>query len=187
MSALGNIMKKEIRELLTPATILPIVLVAIIFGSMGSAISDIEEESSEPPVIGIIKEDNNTLAATATDILYDNSRVIYNSTNRGDKEQGLEYLKQNKGMALIIIPENFTENIYNNTQGEIEIYWIMKGAGVFDSISSAALEHLLTTISTNISYELVEDNDTVNATVALSPTISNQTTYFKDRIFSIGN
>jgi len=183
MSALGNIMKKEIRELLTPATILPIIFVAIIFGSMGNFISGIEEEISEPPIIGVIKEDNDTLANVAADILYNNSRVIYNSTNRIEKEQGLEYLKQNEGMALIIIPEDFTENIYNDTQSEIEIYWIMKGAGVFDSISSAALESLLAIISTNISHRLLEGNDTVNATVALSPTISNQTTYFKDRIF----
>jgi ABC-2 type transport system permease protein len=183
MSALGNIMKKEIRELLTPATILPIIFMAIIFGSMGNFISGIEEEISEPPIIGVIKEDNDTLAAIATDVLYNNSRVIYNATDRIDKEQGLEYLKQNEGMALIIIPENFTKNIYNGTQSEIEIYWIMKGAGVFDSISSAALENLLTIISTNISYKLLEENNTINATVALSPTISNQTTYFKDRTF----
>jgi len=32
MSALGNIIKKELRELLTPATILPIVFIALIFG-----------------------------------------------------------------------------------------------------------------------------------------------------------
>ncbi len=44
MSSLGNIIKKEMKELLTPATILPIVVMAVIFGSMGNAIGGIEEE-----------------------------------------------------------------------------------------------------------------------------------------------
>ena len=47
MSALGNIIKKEMRELLTPATILPIVVVALIFGSMGSVIEGIQEEAKK--------------------------------------------------------------------------------------------------------------------------------------------
>jgi len=50
MSALGNIIKKELRELLTPATFLPIVLVALIFGLMGNSIQGITEEASEPPI-----------------------------------------------------------------------------------------------------------------------------------------
>ena len=37
MSALVNIIKKELKELLTPATILPIVVIALIFGSLGSS------------------------------------------------------------------------------------------------------------------------------------------------------
>jgi len=43
MSALGNIIKKEMKELLTPSTILPIVFVAIIFGSMGNVIGGLED------------------------------------------------------------------------------------------------------------------------------------------------
>ena len=50
MSALGNIIKKEIKELLTPATFLPIIILAIIFSSMGGSIGGIEEQTKEKPI-----------------------------------------------------------------------------------------------------------------------------------------
>ena len=51
MSALGNIIKKEVRELMTPTTFIPIILIAIMFGSLGNAIGSIEEEMGERPGI----------------------------------------------------------------------------------------------------------------------------------------
>lgn len=42
MSALGNIISKELKELMTPATFLPIIIMAIIFSSMGNTIGGIE-------------------------------------------------------------------------------------------------------------------------------------------------
>ncbi len=44
MSALGNIIFKELKELMTPATFLPIIIIAIIFSSMGGTIGGIEDE-----------------------------------------------------------------------------------------------------------------------------------------------
>ena len=38
MSSLGNIVKKEARELMTPATFVLIIIIAILFGSLGGAI-----------------------------------------------------------------------------------------------------------------------------------------------------
>ena len=69
MSALTNIIRKEIKELLTPATILPIVIMTIIFGSIGSTMGGLEEEISQKPVIGLINEQNSTYSSLATSIL----------------------------------------------------------------------------------------------------------------------
>ncbi|HVQ00413.1 MAG TPA: ABC transporter permease, partial [Candidatus Thermoplasmatota archaeon] len=60
MSGLSNIIKKEVRELLTPATFLPIVLVALIFGALGTSIQGIQENAQAPPMIGVITEDTGS-------------------------------------------------------------------------------------------------------------------------------
>jgi len=181
MSALGNIIKKEIKELLTPATILPIVVIALIFGSIGSSMEGIQAGLQEKPILGIINEDNSTLSTIVASILENESDVIFNSSDIADKQYGLEQVKQQDGMALIIIPQNFSKDILNDTRAVLEVYWIMRGAGLFDTISSEVVEQLISSINREISKVLIEDNTTVNASIALWPTSRIDTTYFKDR------
>jgi len=181
LSALGNIIKKEMKELLTPATILPIVIIALIYGTMGGGIQDIQEQAKQPPIIGIINEDNSTFSMNAVNILNQSAEVIFNSSSISDKQAGLEELKQENGVALIVIPNNFTEHILNKLPGQIEVYWIMKGAGVMDTISSGMVDYLITNINTNLSTELIQENNSTNATFILSPTQKVETTYLKDK------
>ena len=103
MSALGNIIKKEVRELMTPTTFIPIILIAILFGSLGNAIGNIEEEIKERPVIGYIDADNSSLSYIATSILDNYAEVIFNSSEILDKENGIETLIEEDGIALFVI------------------------------------------------------------------------------------
>lgn len=176
--SLSNIIKKEIKELLTPTTILPVVVMAIIFGSMGSMIGGIGEEMEEKPVIGLIDEDNSTFSEIATSILSERAEVVYNGS---DVEEGLKKVEEEDGVALLIISSNFSENIYDNKPGVIEIHWIMKGAGLMDSISSEVVEMLIQSINQEISKELIEHNNSVNSTIVLNPTMKNETTIFKGK------
>ena len=88
MSSFGNIVRKEIKELLTPATIIPIIIIALLFGVLGSSIEGIQEELKEKPVIGYINEDNGTFSSIFTSHLDNNSKVVFNSTDINDKEEG---------------------------------------------------------------------------------------------------
>ena len=147
MSALGNIIKKEIKELLTPATFLPIIVMAILFGSIGTSMGGIQEELEEKPVIGYICEDTSFIASIVTSTLDNKSEVVFNSTDIADKQKGLDEVTEQDGVALIIIKQNFTRDILNDTHGKFEVYWIMRGAGLLDSLSSEDLEGLLYSIN----------------------------------------
>jgi ABC-2 type transport system permease protein len=183
MSGLGNITKKEIRELLTPATFIPIILVALIFATIGNSIQGIQEQSTEPPIIGVINEDTGALGTAASTLLHTHARSVYNATTTSNITEGLNTVKQDDGVAVIVIPGNFTARINQGQQGTLQVYWIMKGAGLFDTISSSAVESLIAYINTNISKELITQNASVNASFVLSPTKRLETTYFKDREF----
>jgi ABC-2 type transport system permease protein len=117
MSGLGNILRKEIRELLTPATFVPIILVALIFATMGNSIQGIQQQTQEPPTIGVINEDNGTLGTAVSTLLYSHAKSVFNSTSTTDLQNGLETVKQHNGVAVIIIPRNFTERIAEEQQG----------------------------------------------------------------------
>ena len=188
MRPLGNILGKEIRELLTPATVLPIVVLAILFGSLGGIIGDVEDEATRPPVIGLIQQDSGELATVVSKVLtiedeHGNrlSEVVYNGT---DIDEGLRKVSAAGGTALLVIPEGFEEDILSNRSGTIEVYWIMKGTGILDTISSASLDGLLGVVDKSLSVYILQNEEmraSVGVTTALNPTMKNETTTFKDK------
>lgn len=184
MSALSNIIRKEIKELLTPATILPIVILTLVFGSIGNTMGGIENEISEKPIIGLINEENTTFSTIATTVLHQHANVVYNSSNITTREQGINTVQNKDGAALLIIPKNFTSNIQQNKQAIIEIEWIVKGTGILDTIPSAAVEGLIGLIQSQISKKLITaENQTTNATLVLNPLSKQETTTLKGHTY----
>lgn len=184
MSALVNIIRKELKELLTPATLLPIVVLALIFGSMGTMINGIEEDVQGKPLIGVIVNDHDVYSEFVENVLTSQANIVYNSTDSSNISCVIQHLEKENGVALIVIPKNFTDRILSNESGELEVYWIIKGAGMLDTVSSAAVEQLLTFVSRSISEELIQRNATVNPSFVLSPVNKIETTYFKGKEMS---
>lgn len=175
---IGNIIKKEFKELFILSTILPIVVIAIVFGSVGQMIGGVEESMEEKPVIGIVDIDDGDFSDIAMSVLTERAEVIYDGS---DAEEGLEEVREENGVALLVIPENFSQNIYANHPGEIEIHWIMKGAGMMDSISSSVVEGLIQSVNQGISTKLIEQNSSSDPALVLNPTTRIDTTSFKGK------
>jgi len=175
---IGNIIKKEFKELFVLSTLIPIVVIAIVYGSVGNMIGNIGETMKEKPVIGIVDMDNGDFSDIAMSVLTERAEVIYDGS---DTEEGLEEVRKGNGVGLLVIPENFSQNIYVNNPGEIEIYWIMRGAGILDSISSGVGEGLVQAVNQEISKRLIQQNDSSDPTLVLNPTIRSDTTFFKGK------
>jgi ABC-2 type transport system permease protein len=175
---IGNIIKKDFKELFTIATLIPMVVIAIVFGLVGNMIGNVQESMEEKPVIGIVDMDGGNFSNIAMSVLIENAKVVYNGS---DAEQGLEEVRKESGVALLVIPENFSQNIYANQPGEIEIDWIMKGAGMMDSISSSVVEGLIQAVNQGISSELIQQDSSSDPALVLNPTKRVDTTFFKGR------
>ena len=175
---IGNIIKKEFKELFVLSTIIPIVVIAIVYGSVGQMIGNVGETMKEKPVIGIVDMDDGNFSDIAMSVLTERAEVVYNDN---DAEEGLEEVRGENGVGLLVIPDNFSQNIYDNHPGEIEIYWIMKGAGMMDSISSGAVEGLIQAVNQEISKELIQQDSSSDPALVLNPTTRVDTTFFKGK------
>jgi ABC-2 type transport system permease protein len=172
-----NILRKELREMLTKSTILPVIFLAVLFGAMGSMIGGVEEQAAQPPTVGLINDDIGDLSLLAVETVSKYAEVVYNGT---DVEDALTAVDDGGGVAVLQIPANFTESIYADEPGTIRVYWIMKGTGLLDSISSTAVENVLWYVNRDISMTLIEMNSTTNASFALTPTARDETTILGD-------
>ena len=181
MSDLSNMLKKELRELLTLQTIIPMLVMALILAGMGGVTGGISEEATKSPIIGIINEDDGPLSGIATAVLNGWAEVVYNSTNGADVQAALEQVNERDGVAVLVIPEGFSDSIYGNSTGKIQIYWIMRGSGIMDSVSTGVVDSLIQAVNHEISKDLIEMNISINPEVALNPTAKNETTIFKGK------
>ncbi len=177
MNSTLNILRKELREMLTKSTILPVVFLAALFGGMGGMIGGVEEQAARPPIVGLINDDGGDLGLLAVETVSEYADVVYNGT---DVDDAIVAVDGEGGVAVLQIPSNFTERIYADESGTIRVYWIMKGTGLLDSVSSAAVESLLWLVNRDISMTLIEMNSTTNASFALTPTATDETTMLGD-------
>jgi ABC-2 type transport system permease protein len=175
---IGNIIKKEFKELFIVSTILPIVVIAIVYGSVGNLIGNVQESIKEKPVIGIVDLDVGDFSDIAMSVLSENAKLVYNG---GDAEEGLNEVRDKNGIGLLVIPEDFSQRIHANHPGEIEIYWIMRGAGMLDSISSGAVEGLTQLVNQGISRELIQQDSSSDPNLVLNPTTRTDITFFKEK------
>ena len=184
MSALTNIIRKEIKELLTPATILPIVILTLVFGSIGGTMGGLEEEIQQKAVIGLINEQNTTYSSLATSLLHQHARVVYNGTSINQREEGIQTIQEKNGAALLIIPSNFTSSIEQNKPAIIEVEWIVEGTGIMDTIPSSSVEGLISLIRQQISQQLItQANQSANASLVLNPLTKQETTNLKGHTY----
>lgn len=181
MSNLSKIAKKEIKEMLTPSALVPIIIVAIIFASLGNMFGGVEDELSEEQKIAVIMNDDGDLAQVAYGVFDEGAEIVYNGTS---VQEALETLEDVDGSSLFIISSNFTENIKSNQTGNIEVYWMMKGAGIMDSVPSAAASTLLGNVDTVIAATLISNHTSDNASIILNPTSYTETTVFKGKEMS---
>ncbi len=173
---IGNIVKKEFKELFTIATLIPMIVIAVVFGLVGQSIGSIGERMEEKPVVGVVDIDDGAFSDIAMSVLTEKAEVIYSGN---DAEKGLEEVREENGVALLVIPQDFSQDIYADNPGEIEIYWIMKGAGIMDSISSGVVEGLVQAVNQRISTKLIQEDSSSNPALVLAPTKRVDSTFFK--------
>ena len=179
MTALTNIIRKELRELLTPSTVVPIVLMALLFGAIGSLTGNIAEQVSAKPMVGVVPLDHGILANISLRSINQTANLVYNGTS---VDAGLQNVSAQGGIAVLYLPANFTSSIMGGHHGNLEIYWIMRGAGLLDSISSSTVDALITRIGQEISAYLIGTGATLPPNIVLSPVARVETTYFHNLV-----
>ncbi|NLT38367.1 MAG: ABC transporter permease [Methanomassiliicoccus sp.] len=176
MKPLTNIFRKEVKELLTPAAIIPVVVMAVLFAALGGMIGGAQQEASKAPVIGLIDMDGGNYSHVVSSYISANSEITYNGT---DVDVGLETVRTAGGPAVIVIEEDFTSNISSGVPGTIRVYWIMAGAGIMDSVSSSIVDAILSGAGQMLSAKMIEEGASTNSSLIMAPMVKSETTYFK--------
>lgn len=186
MSSIGNIIKKEVKELLTPATLIPIIIMAVVFASLGGVIGGAQKSLEDKPVIGIVDLGQSDLSGVAYYALNSTSKMVYsyNGTDSAKIQEGLNKVQSASGAALLVFPANFSQRILANQSGIVQVYWLMKGAGALEGVQSSVVGLSISQMNHNVSMYLLDNKVQVASALILSPTQLSETTVFKDHVMN---
>jgi ABC-2 type transport system permease protein len=151
MNHLLNITKKELRELLTPGTIVSILAVVIMFSILGSAMSGESESEAAPKEIGIVFPEaqlDDPVCGTLT--MRQALQAAYYSTygvntfehihmmdvDPTDQNALANEVKSNGYAVALVIPDTLASNISSKQQTEVQMYYVYVQTGIFGAASS---------------------------------------------------
>ncbi len=140
--ALGNLVKKEIKEMIRDPKILlgMILMPLIVFPIMGAAINistSAVEKSMRTATLAVMKLDHGIMA----DGLISSFKALNMSLieiQASSIEEAIENLQKANVTTLIVIPEGFTENLTSGLKGELDIYAILRSISLSEGAKASA-------------------------------------------------
>ncbi len=145
---LGNLLKKELRELLTPQAVFSMLFTCILLMSMGGFMGDAMEEAVSRTDITLVDLDKSEYTAKMIEKLpeygAEPSVVTLESDNYYDEMARLDV------EALVIIPEGFGEAVQQGGKSELScITLINKGGlmGTIDGLSASSMTYAVSRYS----------------------------------------
>ena len=178
MSHLTNIVKKELKELLTPGSVISVLAMVFLFAMLGGLIGGEVEKAKVLPAIALVDDENGevTLPDGSQWSLYDTTVRIYSSsipegksiddyivrlssttTSGGsiDREDLQSKMRDAGLTSAIIVPDTFAESIANKKQADLEQMYIYAAEGMFGSSPSMVASTVVMSLNNNLSYALL--------------------------------
>ena len=206
MSHMWNLVKKELRELLTPSSLISVIVVTILFIAMGSFLGGETKDIASLQRVGFIDYSTEPGPGESdyAQIGLDNVRAYYAAneydpndyvllldigseygTEAFDKELYDRMVEKDVDTVLVIMPD-FNSNIKALKNGQVDIYWNQTSLGIFSAISVVTSETSISLMNSAISADILKDNSSLTPDqigVAMSPCVSpSHSTFLKGTI-----
>lgn len=152
------LVKKEIKELLTPQLILPLVGMVIIFSFIGNLLTKETAKIAEPQDVWILDQDESQSSFQAIEVL---NQAKFNTNVLIDMEinQAIEKTKENSAPFLIILPSGFENGLEDFTLQQIPVYKIITSFSVLSGAKFGAADAALAVLNNYFSNQWIQEKN----------------------------
>lgn len=143
------LVKKEIKELLTPQTIIPLVVAILLFMLMGQVVGAEGERLSAKQSISVLDLDETPASKAIPDVLEQSNLkvVLYQDTSVAAV---IDATKKARGTVVLVLPEGFEKDLAASSLPQIEAYNILTGFS-FARLQAGVTGVALTSINESLS------------------------------------
>ncbi len=153
----GNLLKKEMRELLTFQTIFGMVFTLFLFVILGQVMGNGMEESMDTSTINICDQDNTEFSKSILKELGKDQTLTINKVDIQGDNYAAELAKSD-AKSVIIIPQGFSDQVNNGDKAaSLILVGKYSGGGMFSSLSGMSSADSVTNISKVISDSILKN------------------------------
>lgn len=179
------LLKKEIKELITLQTILPMIMVVIIFALIGNVMSKETAKLAAPQSILILNQDTVSVGNKISGMLGSANFKPEVLTGINIAET-LNRAKENKISSILIITNGFEDDMNNFRQHPMVIYKIAENFSTSSDVKYAGLNRAVGIINTFYSNEWISKKETgINPETLKNPVKADEFVNIKNKIANI--
>ena len=119
------VLKKELKEMLTWHTLVPILLIMVIYSFLGKTINQEQKKQAAPQPVTVVDLDHSQTSQMLADIL---TKVNFKVTTvtQGVVDDIVRKVASEKGTAVLVIPQGFEAGIQAQRPQKVQTYTIMR-------------------------------------------------------------
>jgi len=179
------LLKKEIKELITLQTVLPMLIMVIVFALIGNMMSKETAKLAAPQSILILNQDTISAGNKISGILESASFKPEVLTGI-DIAETLNKAKKNKVSSILIITNGFEDNMNNFRPQPIVIYKIAENFSISSDVKYSGLDRAVSVINTYYSNEWISKNKTgIEPEILKNPVKANEFVNIKNKIANV--
>lgn len=172
MSHMTSIIRKEVRELLTPGSVISVLVMVVLFAGLGGLIGGEVDSAAELPTFGFVVDEDgqyyndwNPYDVLCNETNYGakaDSKIILMDSAYGDDEAILAEMREKGITSVLALPDadSFRESMTNGTQVTMKQYYLYEPTGLFGTVSSSVLSSVVSILNTNLSQEIMSSAGT---------------------------
>ena len=205
MSHLWNLVKKELKELLTPSALLSVIVVTVLFIALGSFMGGETKDLESLKPLGYVDLSEKT-GTDYAQVGIDSVRAFYEVNQYPADEYVIKLsisadygtdafyseiydsmVSKNVDTILVIMPDfNTCLNKTVMERGQITVFWNQTSLGIFSAISSTTSMTAIAQMNSGISKDILENRYSIpqdESGVAITPCYSpSHSTFLKGEI-----
>lgn len=148
------LLKKEIKELLTPQMLIPLFIGVLVFVFIGKVMGNETKKANAPQKVAVLDLDNSLFSRYSIDSLKNNNfnAIVYTGKNI---ETVLEDAKQKNINIVMVIPYGYEKGIQEFKPQQIDTYSIIKNFSVTGSMAARSLKNVINAINQSVSSQMI--------------------------------
>ncbi len=180
MSHLTNIMRKELKEMLTPGSVISVLIMVVLLAGMGGMMGHEVEKASVLPSFGYVgpTDDGDYLEWNAYYQLKEMygdeaaSKIIPMDSNYGDLDAIVAEMRDKDIDAVIGIPDTLYDDLRLHKQVSVMQYYVYEPIGLFGSAPSTIITTVVDMLNSSLSRVMIAQEPSADYDFMTSPLIT---------------